>query len=134
MNKTVLIVIGIIIILIVGQFLKIGLDQIFGVTRKTINADNIIYNYEWFKMQYNDYLQLKSKIQIAELEQSTYKQTYQDNWDDKSKSEYQRLETIQTGLRYQLQDVIAEYNQKSSMINRNIFKDTDLPYELNTQY
>lgn len=133
-SKTVLIIIIITLLLIFGQCIKLVLDQVFGVAEKTLDPDNIVYNYEWFKMQYNDYLSLKSKIQIQEIEQNNYKQTYQNSWDEDAKKEYQRLSTIQTGLKYQLQDVIQEYNQKSSMINRNIFKDSELPYELNLEY
>jgi hypothetical protein len=99
------------------------------IYEKTLDADNVIFNYEWFKLQYNDYLSLKAKIEIAETEAESYKQNAA-QWTDNQRKEYERLASIATGLKYQLQDVISEYNAKSSMLNRNLFKDKELPYRL----
>jgi hypothetical protein len=38
----------------------------YGVVDKTLDTDNIINNYEWFKMQYNSYQQIKGNIEDAE--------------------------------------------------------------------
>ena len=111
------------------MFFFVPLENAAKVYEKTLDADNVIFNYEWFKLQYNDYLSLKAKIEIAEEEADSYKQV-SEQWTDNQRKEYERLESIATGLKYQLQDVISEYNAKSSMLNRNLFKDKELPYRL----
>lgn len=46
------------------------------------------------------------------------------------KEEDSRLSSIADGLRYQREDIEAKYNARSQMLNRKIFKSSDLPYQL----
>jgi len=119
----------VVLIWLLLMFVFVPLVNAARVYEKTLNADNVIFNYEWFKLQYHDYLSLKAKIEIAEEEANGYKQSAT-SWTDNQRKEYERLASIATGLKYQLQDVISEYNAKSSMLNRNLFKDKEPPYRL----
>ena len=77
---------------------------------KTINADNIMYNYQWFYDQYN-----AIKAQKANL-----------NAVDSKSMEY-------SGMIMVLNRNIAEYNSKSSQINRNLWKAPGLPQTISLE-
>ena len=103
------------------------------VVTKTFDADNIIYNYEWFKQQYNDYEAINKKIARAETSVNSFKENAGERkeWTFEDKNEFSRLVSISDGLSYQKQDIISKYNARSQMANREIFKTNDLPIQLN---
>ena len=107
-------------------------DTAYQVTDKTLNADNVIYNYEWFKRQYNDYLAADRKIKNAEQAVKDFNDSAgpRDKWTFEDKTESARLQSIVTGIRQQRLDIRAEYNAKSQMANRSIFKTGELPDQL----
>ena len=49
------------------------------------------------------------------------------DWTFEDKTEAARLAAIKQGLQSQYQDIVAEYNARSKMANRNIFKDGLIP-------
>lgn len=100
-----------------------------GVIDKTINADNAIYNYEWFKQQAEDIKALQNKQQIAQQAFETFKSEAgkRENWTFEDKTESARLAAVSQGLKNQLEDVVATYNARAKMANRNIFKDGIIP-------
>lgn len=103
------------------------------VIEKTLDANNVLANYEWFKQQYNDWEAIKSKVQQAENSVTTFKSEAGDRakWTFEDKEESARLQSIADGLKYQKEDIESKYNARSKMLNRNLFKTNDLPYELN---
>lgn len=103
------------------------------VATKTFNADNMIYNYEWFKQQYNDYEAINNKIIQSKKSVKSFKAEAgnRKEWTYEDKNEYSRLVNISDGLSYQKQDIISQYNARSQMANREIFKTNDLPTQLN---
>jgi hypothetical protein len=113
-----------------------SIDMTNGVIDKSLNSENAIYNYEWFKRQ-------EESIQSLYKKEVRAKQTLEDfrnmlpetreNWTRDDKTEYDRLNTIVQGLGNQIDDAIAEYNARSNMVNRNIFKD-NLPTNLNRSF
>lgn len=107
-------------------------DTAYQITDKTLNADNVIYNYEWFKRQYNDYLAINNKVKNAEITVKEFNDSAgpRDKWTFEDKTESARLQSIVTGLKQQRQDIVSEYNAKSQMANRSIFKTGDLPEQL----
>ncbi|QIG73657.1 hypothetical protein EVC04_220 [Rhizobium phage RHph_I1_9] len=111
---------------------KIFLSPV-AVVSKTFDADNIIYNYEWFKRQYNDIIAFNQKIDIAQSQISRFEESAgpRTNWTFEDKQEANRLNSVVLGLRNQRESMIAEYNAKSSMVNRSIFKTGDLPETIN---
>lgn len=81
-----------------------------GIIDKTINTENIMYNYQWFYDQYNSI-----KAQQANL--AVY---------DPSSQEYK-------GMKLVLNRNIADYNSRSSQINRSLWKASDLPYTISLE-
>jgi hypothetical protein len=104
------------------------------VVDKTLDADNVIYNYEWFKNQYNSYLALQQKVKNAKDSLKRYedslKSVSREKWSYEQNTQWGQLNTIVDGFNNQLNDCIAQYNSNASKANRNIFKSKDLPDHL----
>lgn len=96
---------------------------------KTINAENAIYNYEWFKRQKESIDATNKKLLIAQNAVDSFKQEAGDrkDWTFEDKTEDARLRSVAQGIESQLKDMIAEYNARTKMANRNIFQDGILP-------
>lgn len=107
-------------------------DTAYAITDKTLDADNVLQNYEWFKQQYEDYKAIQVKIHNADASVEKFKAEAGDRekWTFEDKTEYSRLNSIADGLRQQAESMKAEYNAKSKMLNRSLFKTKDLPYQL----
>lgn len=100
-----------------------------GVIDKTLNADNAIYNYEWFKQQYEDIQAMERKALIAEEAVLNFESIAgeRSTWTFEDKTEAARLRSVAQGLRTSAEDMIATYNARSKMANRNIFQEGVLP-------
>lgn len=103
-----------------------------GVVERVADPDNVLQNYEWFKQTYRDVLAADTKILTAERERSGFVEFAgnRDKWSFEDKTEYARLGSIATGLKNHREDLKAQYNARSKMLNRNIFKGKDVPYEI----
>ena len=99
------------------------------ITDQTINADNAVYNYEWFKQQYEDIQAFQNKVVIAQDAVKEFEASGEprSSWTFEDKNEDSRLRAIEQGLKSQLEDMIATYNARSKMANRVIFKDGLIP-------
>ena len=109
------------IIAIIGIFLIIGaLASIKSCNDKTVEVVNTgIDQYEEFHSIYNTVLKLKEDIKtINELDEN-----------DKMFNFVSKSATLM-GKKQLLNRWISEYNAKSSMVNREIWKGTSLPYKL----
>jgi len=106
-----------------------GVQTAHDVIDKTINADNAIYNYEWFKQQTQDIEALETKITIAEQAVISFESAAGErkDWTFEDKTEDARLRSIAVGLRSQYTTAIANYNARASMATRNIFEDGLIP-------
>ena len=105
------------------------LDTAYGAQDKTLNAENAIYNYEYFKQQKESIDALNQKLGNANESIISFKESAGDrkDWTFEDKDEYSRLNAVKDGLYNQLKDAIADYNAKSNMANRSIFKDNIVP-------
>jgi len=103
------------------------------VVSKVLNADNIIYNYEWFKQTYQDVKAIDLKISNAAKAVNNFKKDagIRANWSFEDKTEYSRLNAVLLGLQNQRADIVATYNARSKMASRSIFKTGELPNQLN---
>ena len=101
------------------------IDTASGIIDKTYTPENAIYNYEWFKTQYEKIQANRQQTQNIIISLTEFKQLYGDvsTWDYSTKEEYNRLNTIKIGLQNMDQNLVAEYNARSKMANREIFKD-----------
>lgn len=121
-----------VVLLITISFVFLNpLFQSARIINKTIDADNVIHNYEWFKMRHESIIAIEKKITDAKAAVDAFSKAAGErkNWDREDKIEFSRLQLIHLGLTQQRADMAAEYNAKSRMVNRNIFKsgDVDLP-------
>lgn len=102
-----------------------------GVIERTADPDNVIANYEWFKMRHESIQAIDRKISDASAIVESFKQEAgpRDTWHREDREESSRLASVELGLKQQRADLAAEYNAKSRMTNRSIFKagDTALP-------
>ena len=93
---------------------------------KTYNSNNAIYNYEWFKQQYADMQATQNKIQNTQAQIDSFKELNgkdTSKWNYQTKQTYQQLQTTFLGQKSYYEDQVAQYNAKSQMADRNIFKD-----------
>jgi len=115
-------------------FIMNPFQQAAKVINKTIDADNMIYNYEWFKQRYEDIEAIDSKISLAEAEAEQFKEDAGDRstWHREDRTEFSRLNSIAMGLKQQREDLVSQYNARSRMVNRSIFKagDSLLPEQI----
>lgn len=95
------------------------------IIKKTYDANNVLYNYEWFKDRYEAIIAIDSKIEIAQKASADFETDAGDrtNWTFEDKNEAGRLRAVTQGLRSQKEDLVAEYNARAKMANRNIFQD-----------
>lgn len=130
-----LIVVAIVIIGVAGWGLKAAflgpktvttqISSAGDVIEKTYDADNAIYNYEWFKQQYAD-IQAAEKIisNTAEI-RNDYINMYGDpkDWDWQTKADYNSINTKYLGQKNHYETLVEDYNARASMANRNVFQD-----------
>ena len=101
------------------------IDSAGDIISKTYDAENAIYNYEWFKSQYQDIQATERIIRNTGLEMDAYKEMYgsASDWDWQTKQDYNSLQGVYLGQQNYYEGLIADYNARSEMANRNIFKD-----------
>ena len=108
------------------------LHQAGRVIDKTVDADNVVYNYEWFKSQYREVLAMDQKIGDADsaYHDFTMNAGPRDAWDFRDKEEFSRLRTVLDGMRNVRSEMVAQYNARAAMANRSIFMGADVPSSL----
>jgi len=145
--KNFFVVVGVLVLLVLGglvakaifypvNVIDKSLDTANGVIDKSLNSDSAIANYEWFKMQEQSIESLYKKEIRAKKAVEEFKSGLPEDktkWSRDDKNEYDRLNSIVTGMGNQIDDAIAMYNARSSMVNRSIFKD-NLPSNLNRSF
>jgi hypothetical protein len=140
----------ILLILFAFTFLGVGIKLFFfpahvaektvetaeGVVDQTLNADNAIANYEQFKDGYNGAKAMAQNIANSEKSIVDLKDWYgeADTWTKDMREEYAFLNQTMEGYKMQYQSIVKDYNSNSSKLNRNLFKDSDLPAELPLDY
>lgn len=99
------------------------------IMSKTLDADNVLYNYEWFKQRYQDIDAVDAKVRGAHTVVGQFADMLGDrkDWKRDDRIEWSRLNSVWLGLTQQRNDLAAEYNARANMANRSIFKAGDLP-------
>jgi len=95
------------------------------IVKKTMDADNVLYNYEWFKQRAEDLDAAVLRIEItegavADLKEELPKERKDWSYDDKQ--EINRLRTDLRGQKAHYETLSAEFQARSKMANRRIFK------------
>ncbi len=105
------------------------IDTAYDAQDKILNADNAIYNYEWFKQKKQDIEASKKQLDNANQSLVSFEASagVRSTWTFEDKTEDARLRSVNLGLENYLQTQIADYNARASMATRNIFEDHVLP-------
>ncbi len=104
-----------------------------GVVNKTFNSTNVLYNYDWFYHEYHSSVSLRAKMFQAQQAVVSYEKTlpaHKSKWTQQEQFNVSNLQSIATGLQFQLDDVVQTYNAHASELNRGIFKAHNLPRKL----
>ena len=136
MKKVLIVIFGLMFLFLAGLGLKVllfpihtleqSMDTAHDVVDKTMTAENAIYNYEWFKDQEAHIRKCLKNEQIAEEEWNNFVNTLpqdRSKWSREDKEEENSLRNSYYALKKLTNQVMEDYNAKSSMVNRNIFKD-----------
>lgn len=112
-------------VLLPAKTVTTQIDSAGDIIDKTYEADNAIYNYEWFKTQYEDIQATERIIRNTKIEMDAYRELYGNvsTWDWQTKQDYNSLQKKYLGQQNFYEDLVAEYNARSNMANREIFKD-----------
>ena len=133
------IILGMVIALVLLALLQLGsclfrpvahaAEQANRIFEKTVDADNVLYNYEWFKSQYQEVKSLERKVGIAEAAIASFEASAgpRAGWDFRTRDESFRLSANLSGVRNVRSDAVAEYNARARMANRSIFMGRDVP-------
>lgn len=102
------------------------------VLSKTLDTDNVITNYEWFKQQFQDVQAQDAKIAAAKsaLDQFRDAAGPRSGWQFDDRQEFSRLSSVVLGLTSQRASMVAQYNARTKMLNRDVFRTSDLPAEI----
>lgn len=94
------------------------------VEQKVLNADNAISSYEWF-------IQQEADIRAKYKQETRAKQDVEDfiamlpadreKWSRQDRDEVQRLRTVASGIGYQVDGMVEDYNAKSNMQHKALF-------------
>lgn len=108
-------------------------DSANGVIDKTLDPNNVIYNYEYFKQANQDIQALDQKIVAAQTAANNFDGQFKNrkDMDRDDKQESDRLHAVLTGLQQERLTEVATYNARAQMANRNIFQTHDLPSHIN---
>jgi hypothetical protein len=104
-----------------------------GIVSRTLNPDSVLYNYEWFKRQVQDVGAMDERLRAARLAQKSFEAAAgsRDSWKFDDRQEWNRLNAVVLGLEGQRAAMVAEYNARTQMANRDLFRTGDLPESLN---
>ena len=141
--KVILGFIGLLALVLVVKIVVLPLfvaDQVVesgkGVVSKTLDSDNVIFNYENFHNLYQGAKQQAANIQNTDKSIQNLKDTYGEpsTWNEETQKENQHLQENKDGYLLMYQKIVSEYNADSAKLNRKLFKDKNLPAELSQDY
>jgi len=104
------------------------------MNQKIQDAEYAIDNYEWFKQQKQDIESMRNKIENQRVQIRNFKDRH--NMSDLNRYEstqYNRMTTRLLGYKNQHENLVADYNARSNMQTRNVFKGK-LPYEMEKKF
>lgn len=111
------------VILFGGVGWAVGLlSQPARIVSKTLDADNVINNYEWFHDANGNYLARAAQI----------KQFKALNVAESDPQERSRLRIEMAAIQQSCRDLSRRYNANAAKMNRGIFRERSLPDQLNT--
>lgn len=137
------VIVGLFLVGILGKALFFGQTVVKNtfktpteINNRVMNANNAIQSYEWFIQQEKDierlYSQEKNHIDAFDRFKESLP-TDKSKWSYFDKDEYQKLSSNITAQKDMVNRAIQNYNAKSAMVTKNIFKD-NLPSNLSRSW
>lgn len=107
-------------------------EQAGVIAERTLSADNVIYNYEWFHRHYTDWQSAGTNAEAKERELNNALSTAgpASSWNLATQREINQLRVELSGLRAHRVTIANEYNAHTAMANRNLFRSRNLPERL----
>lgn len=106
------------------------------INKKVQDADYAIDNYEWFKQQKQKIDMKKKQVENVRDEMRRFYDVHGNDsseWSYSEKQQWQRINSRLTGQQQMYQKLVADYNARSSMQTRSVFKGK-LPYEIESKF
>lgn len=106
------------------------------VVRDQIDAEKAVQEYEWFRSQYHQIQEQRAIVQNTYEEHEQFHETYGDDpneWSRQAEKRHGRIHTRLTGNKNHLENLVSEYNARSDMANREMFK-CHLPYQVDERF
>lgn len=103
---------------------------------RTMDSENAIENYEWFRTQYREIEAQRNQVENSYDELDRFYATYgedPDEWSRTTKEQHSGIQKRITGNQNQLENLVADYNARSDMANRAVFK-CSLPYQVDDRF
>ena len=146
MKKVVIVVLTLVIVTFGGMVIKMiffpvnavsrSVDMAYDIMDKTLDGDNAIYNYEWFKQQEADIRKCVKNENIAQEEYDMYLNSLPADSGDWSKFQEQEEASLRnsvSALKKLTNTAMEDYNARAEMANRNIFND-NLPSNISRAF
>lgn len=113
-----------------------AIDAAEEVVEIVADGDRIVYSYEWFHRQFEDILANERQFRNAERSRSDWLSSMpaRSEWDIFDKQEGDRLRSIVLSLENHREELIGDYNAKSKMVTRQIFKGKTLPETIDAEF
>lgn len=106
------------------------------VMESQMDADQAIQEYEEFRRLYHEIEAQRQQVQNAYDEEEQFHETYGDDpdeWSRQAETRHGRIHERITGNKNQLEQLTADYNAKSDMAHKSIFK-CHLPYQVDEEF
>lgn len=117
-------IVGLVLVVCIINLIALPARTITGIANRVANPDKIIWDYEYFQNTYNDILATKNKIEQAWKSKSNL------NLSEETRNAF---EINYSGSVNYLFQIIGEYNAKSKLITRTLFKDKSLPHTIRAE-
>lgn len=121
---------GVLILIVIGVLAVVGgagswfinlASQPGRIVTQTLDANNVIDNYEYFRAQYADIQGMEPQIRVVAAEKQAIENLDRARWTRATEERYNQLSAQLTGLESKRIRMIQEYNGKASQANRSIF-------------
>lgn len=119
-------------ILFFAGIISYPISQGMEIGRRTLSAENVIYNYEWFYNQNAEYETTRINLRNYEQELNRFLANAgpRSSWDLLTVREESRLRVEVNGFRAHLTSIASEYNAHAQMANRGWLRSRNLPASL----
>ena len=106
------------------------------IIEDTIDADSAVQEYEWFRTQHREIEAQRNQVDNHYEELDRFYDVHGDDPDEWSRTvteDHSRIQQRITGSQNQLENLIGDYNARSDMANRAMFK-CNLPFQVDDRF